>query len=258
MAACGDDGTSATDPVPNRAPLPTAEAIPVQTVTVGRTATVDVSGTFTDSDGDALTYVAVSSDDGIASASMDGNVVTVSAVAEGETTVAVTARDPYGLEVRAMFSVAVRKVADRAALVALYNATGGTSWTHNDNWLTDEPIGNWHGVEVNSAGRVATLFLGENGLTGEIPPELGQLENLQALYLVHSGLTGEIPTELGPAREPGMVEARPQRPHERDPHGTGPARELGIVVPRLQRTHGRDSRRVYAVVLADPVWVPEY
>ena len=36
-----------------------------------------------------------------------------------------------------------------------------------------------------------------NGLSGEIPPELGSLANLEELHLHHNRLTGEIPPELG-------------------------------------------------------------
>ena len=43
---------------------------------------------------------------------------------------------------------------DRAALVALYNATGGANWTNNDGWLTNAPIGQWHGVTTDDSGRV--------------------------------------------------------------------------------------------------------
>ena len=34
-------------------------------------------------------------------------------------------------------------------------------------------------------------------MTGEIPPELGGLSNLEWLYLWGNQLTGEIPPELG-------------------------------------------------------------
>ena len=40
--------------------------------------------------------------------------------------------------------------ADRAALVALYNATDGPNWTHSTNWLSDAPIGEWHGIDLTS------------------------------------------------------------------------------------------------------------
>ena len=86
---------------------------------------------------------------------------------------------------------------DRAALVALYNATEGASWTRNWNWLSDRPIGQWFGVTTNSDGRVAALRLSDNELTGPIPAWLGALTNLQVLNLGSNELTGPIPAELG-------------------------------------------------------------
>ena len=86
---------------------------------------------------------------------------------------------------------------DRSVLVTLYEATGGSNWTKNDNWLTDAPLGEWHGVSTDESGRVQRLELRANGLTGEIPPELGALANLESLSLLRNGLTGEIPPELG-------------------------------------------------------------
>ena len=86
---------------------------------------------------------------------------------------------------------------DRAALVALYNATGGRNWRNNGNWLSDIPMGAWHGVITDSDGRVTELSLYSNQLTGEIPAELGSLTNLEVLQLSANQLTGEIPAELG-------------------------------------------------------------
>ena len=87
---------------------------------------------------------------------------------------------------------------DRAALEALYNATDGPNWPDNTNWLTDAPIGDWHGVTTNSAGRVVRLDMNGNQLTGEIPKELGNLASLEELDLNNNyQLTGEIPEELG-------------------------------------------------------------
>ena len=86
---------------------------------------------------------------------------------------------------------------DRAALVALYHATGGPGWTNNHKWLSDAPLGEWRGVTTGAGGRVVELQLLDNGLTGEIPPELGDLEGLTRLCLRGNELTGEIPPELG-------------------------------------------------------------
>ena len=86
---------------------------------------------------------------------------------------------------------------DRAALVALYNATEGGSWTTRTNWLSGRPLDEWHGVTTDSGGRVTALNLSSNSLYGALPAALGRLSNLQGLYLWGNQLTGEIPPELG-------------------------------------------------------------
>ena len=82
-------------------------------------------------------------------------------------------------------------------MVALYNATGGANWTNNTNWLTNEALSEWHGLDTDANGRVTGLRLENNGLIGEIPAELGDLTNLIALRLYSNSLSGEIPVELG-------------------------------------------------------------
>ena len=87
---------------------------------------------------------------------------------------------------------------DRDVLEALYHSAGGPDWDYSWGWLeTHEPLDDWHGVETDASGRVTGLSLYDNGLTGEIPPELGDLANLEVLELTGNGLTGEIPPELG-------------------------------------------------------------
>ena len=98
-----------------------------------------------------------------------------------------------GVNTRAQDLVA----ADRAALEALYNATGGATWTDNTNWLSAGALSEWHGVSTDGTGRVTDLYLTDNSLSGEIPAELGDLTSLQNLYLWQNSLSGEIPAELG-------------------------------------------------------------
>ena len=69
---------------------------------------------------------------------------------------------------------------DRAALAALYNATNGSSWQDDTNWLSNRPLGDWHGVSTDADGRVADLRLDGNQLSGSIPSELGNLAYLPA------------------------------------------------------------------------------
>ena len=91
----------------------------------------------------------------------------------------------------------VPQAADREALAAVYNATGGPDWKRSDNWLSDSPIGEWEGVDTDAQGRVVVLSLPANRLSGEIPPELGNLASLVRLNLQFNQLSGEIPPELG-------------------------------------------------------------
>ena len=99
---------------------------------------------------------------------------------------------------------------DRSALIALYNATGGDNWTNNTNWLSDRPLGQWHGVSTNAQGAVVELSLNGNNLDGSISawPSLSKpatklvlsshpLSNLEGLDLSNNQLSGSIPSSLG-------------------------------------------------------------
>lgn len=85
-----------TPPMPDSVP-------PTHDMVVGNHVELDFSTFFTDEDGDDLTYTAVTSDAAVATASVDGSVVTTTAAGEIEdsvgtvVTLTVTATDPAGL-----------------------------------------------------------------------------------------------------------------------------------------------------------------
>ncbi len=112
VTATDPDGLTATQTVGmqvmqgNRAPQPEG-TIPAQSITVGGTATVNLSPYFTDADGDALTYTAQSSNTGVATVAVLGSVATVTAVAPGTSAVQVTATDPGGASATQRFDVTV-------------------------------------------------------------------------------------------------------------------------------------------------------
>ena len=64
---------------------------------------------------------------------------------EGTATITATAGDVSGTSEITVVNP------DRAALVALYNATDGPNWVDNTNWLTDAPLGEWYGVSTDRA-----------------------------------------------------------------------------------------------------------
>ena len=81
------------------------------------------------------------------------------------------------------FCPATSLASDRAALAAFYNATGGGNWADNTGWLSNAPMGQWYGVTTDTSGRVTELVLGDNGLAGNIPADLGALTKLKVLNL---------------------------------------------------------------------------
>ena len=109
----------------------------------------------------------------------------------------------------------------RGALAGFYAAAGGPNWANNAGWLTKAPVSEWYGVTTAADGRVVTLDLQDNGLSGTVsdeiralldlnrldlrgnrlggvlPGEMGQLGALEELYLSNNELSGRIPTELG-------------------------------------------------------------
>ncbi|MXW17565.1 MAG: hypothetical protein F4Z83_08500, partial [Gemmatimonadetes bacterium] len=86
---------------------------------------------------------------------------------------------------------------ERAALVALYEATEGPGWRFRGNWLSDEPVWRWHGVTVDDSLRVVQLRLSDNALRGSIPAELANLTALEVLSVRGNRLSGTIPPQLG-------------------------------------------------------------
>lgn len=110
---------------------------------------------------------------------------------------------------------------DYIALRALYLSTNGDSWTNKTNWLTaaqfmanptmpaGTDVDSWYGITTNIDGCVTCIALdkydscalgawGEaNNLTGTLPPELGNMTELEHLILYSNNLTGSIPPELG-------------------------------------------------------------
>ena len=108
---------------------------------------------------------------------------------------------------------------DRAALAALYNATNGSSWQDGSNG----PLGEWHGVSTDAAGRVAGLDLDGKQLSGPIPSELGNLDNLQSLRSVAGSQTLAIRGSLRRWPRAGL---RPL-PHRR-PYPGAPAHRAAV------------------------------
>ena len=92
--------------VPNRSPAPVG-TIPPLVISAGASAAVDVSGYFTEPDGQDLSYRALSSDSGVTRVSGIDARLTVEGRAKGAAAIQVTATDPGGLSATQDFMVTV-------------------------------------------------------------------------------------------------------------------------------------------------------
>ncbi|MCY4646450.1 MAG: leucine-rich repeat domain-containing protein [Gammaproteobacteria bacterium] len=83
---------------------------------------------------------------------------------------------------------------DREALAAIHRWTNGGDWRNDANWLSDEPLDDWHGVTADSTDRVTALDLSDNNLAGILPAEAGNLLHLGELVLNgNPDLGGQVP-----------------------------------------------------------------
>ena len=171
----------------------------------------------TDNSGEPVTYAITEGNaEGRFAIDEDTGAITVAGDLTGQAgttgTLTVAARDAAGAEATATVTVQVREtcasgtavsnptanpglVADCNTLLGLQSALAGTAAL---NWSVNTGIASWDGVGVSGTPRrVTSLDLDREGLTGVIPPELGDLAGLESLDLYLNALTGEIPPELG-------------------------------------------------------------
>lgn len=112
-------------------------------------------------------------------------------------TVSATANGCLGAQ--AFASIIVRgdptmNQSDSLALVALYNALNGASWTVQTNWLSG-PADTWSGVSVSSE-RLTALSLPTNNLTGSLPVAFFNAPMLELLDLKNNNINGSLPAEI--------------------------------------------------------------
>ena len=88
----------------------------------------------------------------------------------------------------------------REVFATFYEATGGSGWTSNANWFTDAPVSSWFGVTVEDS-LVTALELPGNGLSGPLPPAVGDFVDLKRLDLGRNALTRDLPVDLGSLTE---------------------------------------------------------
>ncbi|HAA19236.1 MAG TPA: hypothetical protein DCP28_10860, partial [Cytophagales bacterium] len=85
--------------------------------------------------------------------------------------------------------------ADSQRLADLYSALDGDNWADNTGWNNDTDLNNWFGVKVEN-NQVVEINLKGNGLTGNLPFNLGEFPGLEILDLSDNQISGDIPGEI--------------------------------------------------------------
>ncbi len=86
-------------------------------------------------------------------------------------------------------------VTEKEALTDFYQATNGSQWLVNTNWLSNQPVGSWYGIN-NGINRdfVYTMELSYNNLSGTLPESFAALMNRAYwIDISQNALKGTIP-----------------------------------------------------------------
>ena len=89
-----------------------------------------------------------------------------------------------------------QRVSSRFLLAFLYFAWDGRNWKDNRNWLSSDSECDWHGVGCNENGKIESLSLPFNNITGSLESRLGLLGDLKILDLARNNINGPIPLQL--------------------------------------------------------------
>lgn len=158
LATCGGgEPTAPTRPAPppppppNRAPTAVG-TLPAVRVAVGESSDVQLSGGFSDPDGDVLSYSAVTSNSGVATVSVAASVATVTGVAKGVATISVTATDPGGGSARQVFEVTVpNRAPETSGTIAAIELSVGETETLDVSQYFADPDGDALSYSVASS-----------------------------------------------------------------------------------------------------------
>ncbi len=96
---------------------------------------------------------------------------------------------------------------ERVALIALYNSTNGDNWDNKSGWKTPPLAADgfalpgtentWYGITCDTSNTTVQIINPRhNNMHGPLPPELGNLANVDLLFLNSNRHSASIPSNL--------------------------------------------------------------
>jgi hypothetical protein len=82
------------------------------------------------------------------------------------------------------------------ALKQFFLSLGGSGWRRKDNWLSKHPVNMWYGIKANSSGKVVSIELNNNLLSGKLPNAITNFDKLAILSLQDNNIAGQVPVTL--------------------------------------------------------------
>lgn len=123
-------------------------------------------------------------------ATVDDNGL-ITGVSEGTTTISASVA---GLTTSSIVTVRTDETHIKELLMEFYNAMDGPNWKKSTNWGTDAHLNAWDCVGFESSTGRLWLQFRDNGLKGEIPECIGDLDGLAYFTLQNEpGVTGTLP-----------------------------------------------------------------
>ena len=202
----------------NQPPQAVGAIAPVTLIAGSGAATVDLSGSFFDPDGDVLTYSAQSSNTNVVTVDTVNSTITITPVAAGVTTIIVIVQDTGGLTITDNITITVNPAPNRAPVAVQtinpLTLTGGASPTTIDMAARfSDPDGDALTYTVVSTDtRVATVSVSNSTLT--LTPVAAGTTNIMIMVRDTGGLTitRNFTVTVNPKPNTAPVAVRPVGP----------------------------------------------
>jgi hypothetical protein len=131
---------------------------------------------------------------------------------ENKALIWISKEDPLQMPVTSGYE----ELIDRFIVATFYFATNGKEWTRkNMHFLSKSSVCEWndgtHGIFCDENGKVVKIILGNCGLSGTIPSDIGLLDDMWEFSVPNNSIGGTIPPSISLAKNLKQLDFSKQR-----------------------------------------------